>query len=471
MKKIISSLCMLILALALVVVGNYYLKSFQAADSAVKRDMLIAGDICEVDKDMLEFYGISNFSSNLPIIEIDTDDQQIIKEEARFARVGIIDGSDDGSSIDDSFDASLYCSVKLRGASSYAVFDKPQYRITFYRNADHDKMNYPLCGMTASSEWVLNGPFLDQTMMRNSLVYNLAHSFELWSPDAAYAELFVNGDYMGLYLVLEPVNAEAGRLELSDYSLASGQTAYIVRRDRSGTEDNPISTFGAQMGYTNNELSISYPTATNLINRQRKWIISDISAFEEALYSEYFADSTVGYAKHIDTDSFVDYYLLNEAVLNHDAGSLSTFCYKDLGGKLRMAVWDYNDSFDNYQWFSMNPESFHLQGATWFNRLLQDRAFVEKLCARYHELRETVLATDALYQYIDETELLISDAAYRNDKVWGYSFDIKMLVNGSDAERNPTTRAEAVQQLKDTIDRRLSFLDEHIEDLYDNCVN
>ena len=325
--------------------------------------------------------------------------------------------------------------------------------------------------MTASSEWVLNGPFLDKTMVRNSLVYNTAQSLDLWSPDSAYAEVFVNGEYMGLYLALEPVNADAGRLGLSDYSLASGQTAYIIRRERSGTEDSAISTYGSKMGYTNNELSISYPTSPDLIDRQRIWIISDISAFEEALYSDHFADPSLGYAKYIDVDSFVDYCLINEAVLNHDAGSLSSYCYKDLGGKMRMAVWDYNNAFDNYQWFSMHTDEFYLPNAPWFGRLLQDRAFVEKLCSRYRELRETLLSTDALYQYIDDTERLITDAAGRNDKVWGYSFNIEMLVNDEDTERNPGSRDEAVQQLKDTIDRRLSFLDGHIEDLYDNCIN
>ena len=46
--------------------------------------------------------------------------------------------------------------------------------------------------------------------------------------------------------------------------------------------------------------------------------------------------------------SFVDYFILNEFTCNYDAGWLSTYVYKDIGGKYKMVLWDFNSSCDNY---------------------------------------------------------------------------------------------------------------------------
>ena len=43
----------------------------------------------------------------------------------------------------------------------------------------------------ANSEWVLNGPYLDKTLIRNKLVYDLARELNGWAPDTRFVELFV----------------------------------------------------------------------------------------------------------------------------------------------------------------------------------------------------------------------------------------------------------------------------------------
>ena len=48
--------------------------------------------------------------------------------------------------------------------------------------------------MGANSEWVLNGPYLDKTLIRNKLVYDLARELNGWAPDTRFVELFVDGN-------------------------------------------------------------------------------------------------------------------------------------------------------------------------------------------------------------------------------------------------------------------------------------
>ena len=39
----------------------------------------------------------------------------------------------------------------------------------------------------------------------------------------------------------------------------------------------------------------------------------------------------------------MDYFIINEFAMNYDAGNLSTYVYKELGGKLQLAAWDFNN--------------------------------------------------------------------------------------------------------------------------------
>ena len=165
--------------------------------------------------------------------------------------------------------------------------------------------------MGKNSEWVLNGPFLDKTLIRNRLVYGLGREIFEWAPDCRYVELFIDGEYQGVYLAVEPVTNGESRLRLCEFALASGETAYIVKRDRVGTEENPLNVYGYYAGKINNSLYIDYPTKSNLTNKQQEWITNDIDTFERVLYGEKFDDPKEGYAKYLDVDNFVNYYILN----------------------------------------------------------------------------------------------------------------------------------------------------------------
>ena len=65
--------------------------------------------------------------------------------------------------------------------------------------------------------------------------------------------------------------------------------------------------------------------------------------------------------------------------MNYDAGNLSTYLYKELDGKLQLAVWDFNNGFDNYQWFRTETDVLHTVENSWFQRLWQDENFNARL--------------------------------------------------------------------------------------------
>lgn len=474
MKKFLACASMMVLLLGTVLVAQWYQKPLEGTEIPLKELDNQIDNWAMPDEEYLEYYELGNFETHLPILYINTNGQTVQKDTKIWATMAVSDVLPDGAlrSVMSMPDYESSIMINYRGASSYYGFDKKQYRIKFFKEeGSSNAKNYEFLGMGANSEWVLNGPFLDRTLLRNRLIYDLGKKIFEWVPDSRYVELFVNGEYKGVYLAVEPVTNGESRLRLADFGLASGETAYIVKRDRSDTEIGALNVYGYYAGKTSNSLYIDYPTESNLTEVQREWITNDISSFEQALYGDSFADERIGYAKYLDVDNFVDYYIFNEVTMNYDAGNLSTYMYKELGGKMKLTIWDYNNCYDNYQWFAQDYNSFMVSSNAWFSRLLQDRAFVDKVVKRYRELRTGILSEEYLYQQIDTYRKELGDAIDRNFVVWGYTFRDSFLSHKTEHHIDPTSYDEAIELLKKSIHTRFVFLDEHIEDLYEGCIN
>ena len=473
MKRIISYLLILIM-LSVIVIGasiaKNELESIKTSSNLEDKDKKNY-NFMEIDKNYLKENSISNFDTRLPIMMLDTHNQRLTKENTTWIDIALIE-KDKSKSFHNFFDKPTLVSpatANLRGASSYTLFDKKQYRIKFYKEQMTNKeKEIDLFGMNKNSEWVLNGPFLDKTLVRNKLVYDISKELFEWSPDAKYLELFVDGKYQGIYLAIESIDRSESRLNLNKFGLLSGQTAYILKRERLNSDNNPIDTYGKLQGYTSNQLYIEYPTKNRLTTVQKNWIEKDISRFEKVLYSKDFLDKDEGYHKYIDMDNFVDYFILNEVVMNYDASLLSTYIYKDINDVLKLTVWDYNNCYDNFMDKEITFDTFILKNGIWFDRLLKDRAFVDKVVKRYYELRQSNFTKENFLKMITSYNSELGASVDRNFKIWGYSFNLNMLIGGN---RDITSYEQANVQLYNAIDKRFKFLDENIEDLYQNCIN
>lgn len=86
--------------------------------------------------------------------------------------------------------------IRVRGNSS-RTFDKVGYLFKFTDDAGMER-KLEVMGMEKDSTWVLHGPYLDKTLMRNYMWYNLAGQIMEWAPDVRYCEVFLDHEYQGL---------------------------------------------------------------------------------------------------------------------------------------------------------------------------------------------------------------------------------------------------------------------------------
>lgn len=163
-------------------------------------------------------------------------------------------------------------------------------------------------------------------------------------------------------------------------------------------------------------------------------------------------------------DSFVDYFIINEVTQNTDAGLYSTYFYKDVSGKLKMCVWDFNNCCDNYIEDQTPMAGFFMQYRPWYFMLCKDEAFMEKVITRYHQLRKGILSEEAVESYIAGVQSYLGPAIERNFEKWGYSFLPEKDLLYED-ERKIGSYEAAVEQYETRLVRRMRWMDEHIEDL------
>lgn len=418
--------------------------------------------IVEIDTGGVEIPGRSLIGDDgLPLNTLAEDGQKTIA-----ARMRVIGG--DCSAYHhqgDAPDVESAIRIRIRGNSS-RNFDKPSYAIRLVTDGGENNPQ-SLMGMDAHHEWVLHGPWLDKTALRNYLFYNLSGEIMGYAPNVRYCELVVDGAYQGLYLLTESITAgrDGARLQLNKTAKRSVFTGYLLRLDHRNKYSEDIRSF---TGYTllnaDSSLEIMYPGHSNRDGALEEEIRQDFSAFEKALYSYDYDRSDYGYRAWVDVDSFVDYFIINEVALNTDAGLYSTYVYKDVNGLLQMCVWDFNNACDNYFEDQMGYRFFFMPWRLWYWMMVKDEDFTDRIISRYRELRQNILSDENLDRRIDGIEAFLEPALVRNDARWGdVSAQASTLLNPP--ERNLTSRGAAIGQLKGFLFNRCKWLDAHIETL------
>ncbi len=430
-------------------------------------------NLSNIDADTYQSINITkdNFKTHLPIIKINTNNQTIPgidsvpTNEYITVNFEVYDEKEKDNTFDNKPTITTFAQIKYRGNSSLK-FDKKGIRVKLVdENGIDDKQK--LLGMNSDNDYVLHGPYLDKTLLRNYLGYNIVGEIMEYSPNVRFCEVFIDNEYRGLYLLVETVKVNKNRVNITkirDNSIATSYMLEINPKDDLKKDELYLNNFSTYTKINPKNYFVEYPTSEKINNQIIDYIENDLSDFEKRLYSYDYDSSTFGYYNDIDINSFVNYTVINEFFLNYDAGSNSTIIYKDITGKYKLAFWDMNNIFDNYFVALLNDNTFYLKNKPWFEMFFKDEYFTDLVITRYKELRQTYLNEDYLNNYIDEVVEYLGPAIYRNFVRWGDSFAEEKNLLIPD-ERNIRSYSEAIEQLKYAIKVRGQFLDKNIESI------
>lgn len=397
-------------------------------------------------------------STLLPIIKIESNEFGIpFKHIEVPATIGIIN-NDNGkyNKPDDPVKGHKGpIQIEVRGESS-SYFPKRPYNIEL-KDPEAKDTSVSLLGMPRESDWILQGPFADKSQIRNAVIYELGRKTGHWTPRVQFCELILNGEYLGLYNLIEKIKRDSSRVniaklretEISGTDLTGG---YILKYDKPGG------------------LQIVYPRASKVQAEQEEYILNHIESYQTTLNSDIGLDPEIGYKKYIDENSLIDYIIINEFGKICDAYRYSSFFYKDKDDRdprIKFGpLWDFDLCFGNSIW----NEGFKTQGWQFdypvnkefmIQRLFEDVELVDLFEDRWFELREGPLHLDSVYAMIDALTTALAAPLKRNYNVW--PLESKGIFFPAYVS---TSYENEIEILKEWIYDRVSWMDANIGSIY-----
>ena len=393
--------------------------------------------------------------TGLPVVYVDTKNGWAVISKTTFVPGTIrIQGEGVYEGLEE-----VNCEIRGRGNTTWEWPKKP------YLVKLEEKQK--VFGMHKHKRWVLLANFMDRTLMRNLVSMKVASMTNLdWTPGCVPVELVLNGQHKGSYLLIEQVRVDNHRVNVTEMTKDdnAGEAVtggYLLELDfhydnevQWGDPHGGCVQWGRNGGIP---FGVKYPDSDDITPQQLAYIKKYVSDTAEAIYGDDFADPEKGYAKYIDVDSFIDYWIVFEVMGNHELGNPgSVFMHKDRGGKLVAGpCWDFDWGVLSYNTSPQARTGLVNGEAIWYARLFQDPAFKAKVKARFQELLPEL---KKIPDYMDECEKLLTESAKLNFAMWNPADDASMngwqIING---DENMTFH-NAIARLKSNYKERLQVI-------------
>lgn len=378
--------------------------------------------------------------TGLPVMVVTTDKYKSITSRKEWKKAAI--RTCGLGQLPDTFD-SVY--VRKRGNGT-ASFPKVSFNVKYPKRK-------AVLGMKKHKRWCFMANYRDRTLIRNEVAFflgnNIFDNLE-WTPHAVFAEVVIDGKHQGVYHVTEQIRVDKHRVDIDemtadDNELPGISGGYLLEIDEYYDAANkfktPINTW---------KVNIKSPKADVCTEAQEEYIKSEICRVEAMLDAGEFEEL---YAKYMDLDSFVDYYIVETLTNNKELkNKYSVYCYKKRDGKLYAGpLWDFEYSTFNEEEGVSNSTS------VWYKYLFKDPIFKAALKARWNEKKPT-LESEVLDHIAKEQQLLTVSA----------HIDETIIEKNQNEKKNgdeTLTFEKAVAKMSRVISSRIIYMDKLINDL------
>lgn len=405
-----------------------------------------------------EFLSAVGDNLNIPLIEINTDGGALPHDKENYVNcsfeISNCEDEDDNFKVEmDINDEGDYAvGLRLRGNSTFWQKKKP-YRIKF-----DEKQS--LFGLKKNKSWVLLADFLDQSKIRNYTAFELANGIidtlpeedQYFAPTGHHVALVINGQFKGLYLLCEQMDENKGRANVkpeedidptkqTEFPFFVEMDALAFKEGKTGVDNFYIDKVG---GFSSVE--IKYPEsdergATEDSDKVFDYIYEYMNAVCKLIKDggtttvSFRPGENVSLEDLVDIDSFVDYYLVTEIMLNEDSKYKSIYFSKTADGKVKIGpIWDFDfsmaEGFDlpyNKSYIETANHLYIARQSTIFFNLFENESFYTKVATRYDEIKHVILeVAEDLKNYKAKIDAVAQiDAKLWYGKTGEFEFDMQ----------------------------------------------
>jgi len=397
------------------------------------------GDDVQISSSAFEVVGknIEDFpKTGLPIVVINTPNSELIDSKTVWV---------DGSTMtifnaDMTRDYQGTLNLKGRGNSTWFYPKKP-YAIKLDSKSK-------ILGMPKHKRWCLLANWLDRTLIRNAMSFEIAYKCPglSWTPSGKFVELVLNGEHVGNYYLCEQIKVDKNRVNIAelDPAVTEGEGitgGYIMEIDTYYDEVYKFKSAIKQLPWM-----FSDPDEVN--GSQFNYMQNYVNEMEDALYDDARFTKRE-YTQYLDVDSFVDWWFVNELAMNIE-GVWPKSCYmnKDKNGVIKAGpVWDFD-------WWTFTPQYssvFLNLDNIYYGRLFEDPDFKKLVKNKWTSQKSDFYAVADLFD-VYKSKLISSDEI--NHSMW----PITVTVNGDES----LTFDEAITLMKNTYLTKVEWMDSQI---------
>lgn len=322
--------------------------------------------------------------------------------------------------------------IRGRGNSTWEWYDKKPYKIKLDEKSK-------LVGLEKAKNWNLLANYRDVTDLMNAVAFEAARCLGMpYTNHTRFVEIFLNGDYIGLYQLTEKIEVGNNRVDIDK------EGGLLISFD---LDDGPSLSPGTADNFTSSvyglPVCVKYPEepTKEFLDGVKK----ELAVIEKAIKQHDYAmvDSLV------DIPSMIGVLQLHEFLYNVEIDApRSLYAFRDKGGKLTFGpVWDWDAGYD-FDWGNMlkghdffadyheliygtapatqEGAAYHVKG--FWTDMFHDATFVEQYKQRWNGVCDTLLphVWDEMEKYIAH----LREGAYQRDlKRWplgGKSIDVEL---------------------------------------------
>ena len=389
--------------------------------------------------------------------------------------------------------------VKVRGNWTTSYPKKP-LRIKF----DEKQSLLGLNEGNSFKNWNLIAAFKERSLLRDITGYTLGKLIageNYYASDFKLVEVYVNGEYLGVYVLAEQQEVKKNRIDIDDAKRnPSTQTGYLIEFDGYAYTEDPQNVFYLHHGNETDkklvdkngelvkEIQSGYTIKNDLNNIEQRDFIRDYmqKLWDDCYNAVYYRKDRKGNAicdvkefvsQKIDIQSLVNTYILNEIVCDPDLYLTSFFMNIDFANNKKLtfeAPWDFDSTMGlkkheaneqglftsvvgydvNYERVGFaNPWMVIFANEDWFNQMVKEK---------WNSIKDT-LFTEVTNQ-IDTLTNQYADCFIANEQRWPQTYNENIGGEFRYIYSTYRTQKTSAEYLKKWLNERKITLDKGINE-------
>lgn len=386
-----------------------------------------------------QFLSMVGNNLNVPVVEIFTQDNEQPKNKQDYVNCSFQISNCETEEFNfavpmaNNYEDEGCVGIRLRGNSTMKARKQP-YRIKFDKKQS-------LFGLKSNKSWVLLADYYDQSYIRNYTAFTLADQFDNldFVPTPHHVALVINNEFKGLYLLCEQMDEKKGRANVDeDFDVSvDKEFPFFVEMDANANFEGVTGIDNFYVESVNNHVEIKFPEADERYATDTSDIVYDyIYEYINAVFTSLktnekvdvsFRDNPVGFEDLVDINSVVDYYLINEIMINTDNPYKSIYFHKTKNGKMEFGpIWDFDFSMTTKHVAPYDKSYIEDSNVLWiaqksaiYRELFKSEAFYNKVSTRYMQKNSAIINT---YNILKEYKNTIDNVAIIDANIWhGYT--------------------------------------------------